>query len=92
MLCNFYVDITTWYRFVLDTITDGNFLTSHTSDAFKAMENLVGSPPIIINETIVTMEHVMRKLDAIENKITISEQIEELDKNFRIISLNLGHG
>ena len=45
LLRKFYVGITAWYRFVLGTITGGNFLMSHTSDAFKAMENLVGSPP-----------------------------------------------
>ena len=40
----FYVGITTLYRFVLDTITGGNFLMCSTLDAFNAMGNLVGSP------------------------------------------------
>ena len=38
LLRNFYVAITTWYRFVLDTITGGNFLMCPSMDAFNAME------------------------------------------------------
>ena len=34
------------------------------------MENLVGSPPIIINEIMLTMEHFMQRRDAIERKMT----------------------
>jgi hypothetical protein len=74
------VGITTWYRFVLDTITGGNFLMCPSMDAFNAMGNLVGSPPITINETTLTLEHVMQRLDAIENKVPIVEHIENLDK------------
>ena len=43
-------------------------------------QNLVGSPPIMINETILTLEHVMQRLDIIENKISTIELIENLDK------------
>ena len=50
LLCCFYVGITTWYRFILDTITSGNFLTCPSLDAFNAMGELVGAPPIVINE------------------------------------------
>ena len=80
LLCNFYVGITTWYRFVLDTITEGNFLMCPSMDAFNAMGNLVGSPPITINETTLTLEHVMQRLDAIKNKMPTVEHIENLDK------------
>ena len=38
-------------------------------DAFNALENLVGSPPLMINETTLTLEHVMERLDAIEKKM-----------------------
>ena len=38
LICCFYVGITTWYRFILDTITDGNFLMCPFLDAFNAME------------------------------------------------------
>ena len=40
--------------FVLDIITRGKFLSSHLIYAFNAMGNLVGSPPITINETTLT--------------------------------------
>jgi hypothetical protein len=78
-----YVGITTWYRFVLDTITGGNFLMCSTLDAFNAMGNLVGSPPIIINETALTLEHVMQRLEAIENKMPTIEHLENVDKKVR---------
>jgi hypothetical protein len=74
------VGVTTWYRFVLDTITGGNFLRSHPMDAFNAMGNLVGSPPITINETSLTLEHVMRRLEIIESKMSTMEHIENLDR------------
>jgi hypothetical protein len=80
LLRNFYVGITTWYRFVLDTITGGNFLMCPSTNAFNAMGNLVGSPPITINETTLTLEHAMQRLDAIENKMPTVEHIENLDK------------
>ena len=64
LLRSFYVGITTWYRFVLDTITGGNFLMCPSLDAFNAMGSLVGSPSLMINETTLTLEHVMERLDA----------------------------
>ena len=57
----FYVGVTTWYRFVLDTITEGNFLICPSLDAFNALGNFVGSPPLMINETILTLERVIWK-------------------------------
>jgi hypothetical protein len=75
----FYMGITTWYRFVLDTITCGNFLMCPSLDAFNALGNLVGSPPLMINETVLTLEHVMQRLDAIEKKMVTLDQIEKLD-------------
>jgi hypothetical protein len=74
------VGVTTCYRFVLDTVTEGNFLNSHPMDAFNAMGNLVGSPPITTNETALTLKHVMQRLEAIENKISTIEHLENLDK------------
>ena len=61
--------VTTWFGFVIDTITGGSFLSSHPMDAFNAMGNLVGSPPITINETTLTLEHVMQRLETIEIKM-----------------------
>ena len=36
LLRNFYVGITPWNRYILDTITRGNFLGSRTFDAYNA--------------------------------------------------------
>ena len=48
-------------------------------DAFNAMGNLVGSPPLLVNKTTLTLEHVMESLDAIENKMLTEEHIENLE-------------
>ena len=42
LLRNVYVGITPWNRYVLDTITRGNFLGSHTFDSYNAMIDLLG--------------------------------------------------
>ena len=65
---------------MLDTITGGNFLGRHTLDAYNAMIDLVGSPPLMVNETVLTLEHVMQRFNIIENKITTIELVENLDK------------
>ena len=44
LLRNFYVGIAPWHRYVLDTITGGNFLGSHTFDSYNAMLDLFGFP------------------------------------------------
>ncbi|KAE8774271.1 Far1 [Hordeum vulgare] len=60
--------------------TCGNFLESHTVDSYGAIMNLVGSPPLMVNGTTLTLEHVMQRLDAIENKFSTIELIEALDR------------
>ncbi|KAE8812062.1 Far1 [Hordeum vulgare] len=60
--------------------TGRNFLGSHTVDSYGAIINLVGSPPLMVNGTTLTLEHVMQRLDAIENKIATIELIEGLDR------------
>src|SRR5215216_439364 len=80
LLRNFYVGVTPWNRYVLDTITGGNFLGSHTFDSYNAMIDLLGPPPLLINGTVLTLEHVMQRLDIIENKFATVELIENLDK------------
>ncbi|KAE8795964.1 Far1 [Hordeum vulgare] len=67
-----------WY--ILDTIIGGDFLGSHTVDSYGAIMNLVGSPPLMGNGTTLTLEHVMQRLDAIENKIATVELIEGLER------------
>ena len=53
---------------------------SHIVDSYRAIINLVGSPPLMVNGTILTLEHVMQRLDAIINKIAIVELIEGLGR------------
>ncbi|KAE8797862.1 Far1 [Hordeum vulgare] len=71
-----------WYRIcnAQSRSTRRNFLGSHTVDSFGAIMNLVGSPPLMVNGTTLTLEHVMQRLDAIENKIGTIELIEDLDR------------
>ena len=80
LLCNFYVGVTPWNRYILDTITGGDFLSSHTFDAYNAMLDLFGPPPLLVNGTVLTLEHVMQRLEIIENKVTTIELIKNLDK------------
>ncbi|KAE8809257.1 Far1 [Hordeum vulgare] len=71
-----------WYRIcnAQSRSTRGNFLENHTIDTYRAIINFVGSPPLMVNGTILTLEHVMQRFDAIENKIATVELIEGLDR------------
>ncbi|KAE8773880.1 Far1 [Hordeum vulgare] len=69
-----------WYRIcnAQSRSTRGNFIGSHTVDSYGAIMNLVGSPPLMVNGTTLTLEHMMQRLDAIDNKI--ATVIEGLDR------------
>ena len=69
LLRGFYVGVSPWNRYILDTIVGRNFLGSHTVDSYGAVINFVGSPPLMVNGTTLTLEHVMRRPDVIENKV-----------------------
>lgn len=86
----FYMGITTWYRFILDTITGGNFRMCPPLDAFNALGNLVGSPPLMVNGTILTLEHVMQKLDAIETNMITLEHVERLETKMQNLANRFG--
>ena len=45
-----------------------------------AMLYLFGSPPLLVNGTMLTLEHVMQRLEIIENKVATVELIENQDK------------
>ena len=66
LLRNFYVGITSWNRFVLDTAINGNFIESPVWEALNVIENLVGSLPIASIKEDITLAHIMRKLEKIE--------------------------
>ena len=59
-------------------------------DAFNAMGSLVGSPPLMINETTLTPEHVMERLDAIEKKMITKEHLDDLDKRMHNLANKIG--
>ena len=62
LLRNFYVEITFWNRFILDTATSGNFLKSLVWEALNVMENLIGNLPIASIQEDITLAHIMKNL------------------------------
>ena len=50
LLRNFYVGITPWNSCILDTITGGDFLSSHTFYAYNAMLDFLVPPPLGLME------------------------------------------
>ena len=44
------------------------------------MIDLFRPPPLLVNGTTLTLEHVMQRLEIIENKVATVELIENLDK------------
>jgi hypothetical protein len=93
LLRNFYVGITSWYRYVLDTLAGGNFLGTPALEACTLIESLVGVPPIHIVKTEVTLEEVLEKLNSLEkslpnildNASRVNELIESIDKRITIL-------
>jgi len=59
-------------------------------DAFNALGNLVGAPPLMIIETILTLEHVMERLDAIDKKMLTEDHIENLDRKMQNFATKIG--
>jgi hypothetical protein len=51
LLRNFYVGISSWNRYVLDTLKGGNFLGTSALEACTLIESLVGVPPIHVVKT-----------------------------------------
>ncbi|KAE8816573.1 40S ribosomal protein S5-1 [Hordeum vulgare] len=48
------------------------------------LQNQNCSPPLMVNGTTLTLEHVMRRLDISENEVATIELIENLDKRSKI--------
>jgi hypothetical protein len=68
VLRNFYVGISSWNRYVLDTLVGGNFLGTTALEACTLIESLVGVPPIHVVKTEVTLDEVLEKLSSLEKK------------------------
>src|ERR1041385_1219491 len=76
----FYVGITLWNRFILDTAINGNFLESPIWESLNVIKNLVGNLPIASIQEDITLAHIMKKLEKIELEIPSITRINELDR------------
>jgi DNA-directed RNA polymerase subunit H (RpoH/RPB5) len=93
LIRNFYVGITSWYMYVLDTLAGGNFLGTPALEACTLVESLVGVPPIHLVKTEVTLEEVLEKLSSLEkslpnildNASRVNELIESIGKRITVL-------
>jgi hypothetical protein len=93
LLRNFYVGITSWYRYILDTLAGGNFLDTPALEACTLIESLVGVPSIHVVKTEVTLEEVLEKLSSLEksfpnildNVSHVNELIESIGKRSTVL-------
>ena len=83
LLRNFYVGITSWNRFILDTAINGNFIEAPVWEALNVIENLVGSLPIASIKEDITLAHIMKKLEKIELEMPSITKINELDRKIQ---------
>jgi hypothetical protein len=72
LLRNFYVGMSSWNRYVLDTLIGGNFLDTPALEACNLIESLVGVPPINIVKTEITLEEVIKKIELSREKFAKS--------------------
>jgi hypothetical protein len=93
LLRNFYVGITSWYRYVLDTLAGDNFLGTPALEACTLIESFVGIPPIHVVKTEITLEEVIEKVGSLEksfpnildNASRVNEAIESIGKRITIL-------
>ena len=69
LLRNFYVGISTWNRYVLDTLIGGNFLGAPAMEAHTLIESLVGVPPTQVAKAEITLEEVVKRLESLEKTL-----------------------
>jgi hypothetical protein len=69
LLRKFYFGITSWNRYVLDTLVGGNFLGTPALEACTLIESLVGVPPIHVVKTEITLEEVLEKLSSLDKSL-----------------------
>jgi hypothetical protein len=93
LLRNFYLGISSWNRYVLDTLAGGNFLGTPALEACTLIESLVGVPPIHIVKTEVTLDEVLEKLSSLEKSLPnildkasqVNESIESIGKRITVL-------
>src|ERR1041385_7027572 len=83
LLRNFYVRITSWNRFLLDTAINGNFIEAPVWEVLNVIENLVGSLPIVSIKEDITLAHIMRKLEKIELEMPSIDRMNDLDRKIQ---------
>jgi hypothetical protein len=96
---NFYVGISSWNRYVLDTLAGGNFLGTPALEVCTLIESLVGVPPIHVVKTKVTLEEVVEKLSSLEktlpnlidNASQVNESIESIGKRITALEASTIH-
>jgi hypothetical protein len=99
LLRNFYVGISSWNRYVLDTLIGGNFLGAPALEACNLIESFVGVPPINVVKTEITLEEVIKKLSSLEkslpnlldNASQVNESIESINKRITILQTSTIH-
>jgi hypothetical protein len=99
LLRNFYVSISSWNRYTLDTLVGGNFLGTSALEACTLIESLVGVPPIHVVKTKITLEEVTEKLSSLEktlpslldNASHVNESIESIGKRITVLEASTIH-
>jgi hypothetical protein len=99
LLRNFYVGISSWNRYVLDTLAGGNFLGTPALEACTLIESLAGVPPIHIVKIEITLEEVIEKLSSLEkslpnlldNASQVNESIESIGKRITALEASTIH-
>jgi len=89
LLRNFYVGISTWNRYVLDTLIGGNFLGAPAMEAYTLIESLVGVPPTNVAKTEITVEEVVKRLDSLETHT--DELIGNINKRITVLEGSITH-
>ena len=98
LLRNFYVGISSWNRYVLDTLTGGNFLGTPALEACQLIESLVGIPTTNV-KTEITLGDVVERLSSLEkslpnslvNASQINESIENINKRITVLEASNTH-
>jgi hypothetical protein len=99
LLRNFHVGISSWNRYVLDTLAGGNFLGTPALEAYTLIKSLVGVPPIHVVKTKVTLEEVVEKLSSLEkslpnlldNASQVNKSIESIGKRITALEASTIH-
>jgi hypothetical protein len=96
LLRNFYVGISSWNMYFIDTLAGGNFLGTPALEACNLIESLVGVPPIHVVKTEVTLDEVLEKLSSLEKSLPnildnashVNESIESIGKRITVLEVS----